>query len=210
MRIASRALPGELPVMGGLVESGLTNVPATDADIAGYFGMRVSVWLGAYPGFPDSPQLQLQWFTDQARVAGAARAAMGIDNADPSTWGDWVADVQRPAPALRGRSQLRLADATALIATGCPATAAGGPRAVPAPVADTTAPALELLGRRAPHTRPPATSRRAGGSCGSSDRRAAQASPAEAISRRAAGRLSSVSRPIARSTPAVLAKRMSR
>ena len=35
-------LPAELPVMGALVESELSNVNAADQDAAGYFGMRKS------------------------------------------------------------------------------------------------------------------------------------------------------------------------
>jgi hypothetical protein len=113
-------LPGELPVMGALVESELRNLNAGDADRAGYFQIRRSIWdSGRYAGFPTHPPLQLAWFRDQAKVFGARRAAMGIDNADPSTWGDWVADVLRPPPQLRGRYQLRLAEAQALIIVGC-------------------------------------------------------------------------------------------
>lgn len=135
-------IPGELPVMGALAESGLTNVSGGNLDVAGYFGMRVSVWLGAYPGFPDHPEVQLQWFTDQALIARAARAARGIDNSDPNTWGEWVADVERPAEEYRGRYQLQLVNAQALVAAGCPPPAA--PPAPPPPLAvapaDTTPP----------------------------------------------------------------------
>jgi hypothetical protein len=133
-------IPGELPVMGALVESGLTNVSGGNLDVAGYFGMRVSIWLAAYPGFPDQPEVQLQWFTDQALIARAARAAGGIDNSEPNTWGEWVADVERPAEAFRGRYQLQLVNAQALVAAGCPPPAAPPPPPPAVAPADTTPP----------------------------------------------------------------------
>ena len=74
---------------------------------------------------------------------------MGIDNADPNTWGDWVADVEQPPEQYRGRYQLRLADAQALIAAGCPpppeAPQPPPPSTPPLP-ADTVAPRLVLGG----------------------------------------------------------------
>jgi hypothetical protein len=131
-------LPGELPVMAALVESELRNVNYGDADRLGYFQMRTSVWdNGPYAGFPANPPLQLLWFTDQANVFGTRRVATGIDNADPSTWGAWVADVLQPPAQFRGRYQLRLGEAQALILVGCPP---------PLPPADTIPPRLILGG----------------------------------------------------------------
>jgi hypothetical protein len=52
-RVGEAGLPGALPVMGALVESGVQNLPAGDADSAGFFQMRVSIWdKGNYAGFP--------------------------------------------------------------------------------------------------------------------------------------------------------------
>lgn len=131
-------LPGELPVMGALVESELRNLNYGDADRLGYFQMRTGIWdSGPYAGFPTNPPLQLLWFTDQATLFGTRRAAMGIDNADSSTWGEWVADVLQPPAQLRGRYQLRLAEAQALILAGCPPAL---------PAADTVPPLLALGG----------------------------------------------------------------
>ena len=114
----SRTIPAELPVMAALVESGLKNLPAGDSDSAGYFGMRRSIWdTGAYAGFPTRPELQLTWFLDQATAVRAARVAAG-DTAfgtDPGKWGEWIADVERPAEQYRGRYQLRLDEARGLI-----------------------------------------------------------------------------------------------
>ena len=63
-----RGLPAELPVMAGLVESGLRNLNYGDADSVGFFQMRVGIWdQGDYAGYPDKPELQLKWFLDQAR-----------------------------------------------------------------------------------------------------------------------------------------------
>jgi hypothetical protein len=131
-------LPGELPVMGALVESGLTNLPAGDADTVGYFQMRESIWnKDDYAGYPENPDLQLRWFVDHAVAVDEARVASGQApfGPDETQWGEWAADVLRPAQPYRGRYQLRLADARALIVAGC-----GGP--------DTTPPDLRVSGRR--------------------------------------------------------------
>jgi hypothetical protein len=34
---------------------------------------------------------------------------------DPSAWGEWIADVERPAEEYRGRYQLRLSEARGLL-----------------------------------------------------------------------------------------------
>jgi hypothetical protein len=109
----ARGIPGELPVMAALVESGLVNLKFGDADAKGYFQMRESVWSGAYPGFPDNPELQLDWFLDQAA------AQRTLPYPDETQWGLWAADVERPAEQYRGRYQLRLAEARQLIGTPC-------------------------------------------------------------------------------------------
>jgi hypothetical protein len=137
------ALPGELPVMGALVESDVTNLGGGDSDAVGYFGMRVGIWnQGPYAGFPDHPELQLRWFVDQATMIRQMRIAAGdvAFGSDESKWGEWVADVEQPAEQFRGRYQLRLADARALIGPPCndappdQGTPGGGASGVPAPV----------------------------------------------------------------------------
>jgi hypothetical protein len=153
-------VPGELPVMAALVDSGLRNLPQGASATAGYFQMRVDVWnAGDYAGFPDHPTLQLQWFIDQAQAVRQRRIAAGDAGygSDPAGWGDWVADVQRPAEQNRGRYQLRLADARALIAAGCAAPAPSEPApthpgGVPAPdaqlIPDSLLPRLVVQARR--------------------------------------------------------------
>ncbi len=126
--VVRAGLPAELPVMGALVESGLANLSGGHADTAGYFQMRVSVWnKGAYEGFPDHPELQLQWFIDYATKVRQDRIAAGGPDpaADEWRWGDWIADVLRPAAQYRGRYQLRLAEARELIGTLCSEPAPG-------------------------------------------------------------------------------------
>jgi hypothetical protein len=113
-------LPPELPVMASLVESGLRNLEFGDADSVGYFQMRVPIWnVGEYQGFPDRPELQLKWFIDHAILFKQLRFAAGVTNLldDPSSWGEWIADVQRSPEHLRGRYQLRLEEARELIAS---------------------------------------------------------------------------------------------
>jgi hypothetical protein len=118
-RTAYRAgLPPELPVMAGLVESGLRNLNYGDADSVGFFQMRVGIWnQGEYAGYPDDPQLQMKWFLDQAVALKEKRIAQGFTDfgSDPAAYGEWIADVERPAEQYRGRYQLRLDEARQLI-----------------------------------------------------------------------------------------------
>ena len=132
-------LPAELPVMAALVESGLRNLPAGDADSAGFFQMRIGIWnTGPYAGFPDNPQLQLKWFVDQALLARTQRLAAGLA-IDEAHYGEWIADVERPPEELRFRYQLGLEEARALL---CPTCA---PKKVKDYPGDTAAPA-EIAG----------------------------------------------------------------
>ncbi len=118
---ADRGLPRELPVMAGLVESGLRNL--SGPTYRGFFGMHRSLNSGDYRGFPSNPTLQVKWFLDTADQVRQRRVAEGrADPAkDPSSWGTWIADVERPAREFRGRYQTRLEDARALIAGRCAA-----------------------------------------------------------------------------------------
>ena len=123
--LASRAiaagLPGELPVIAALVESGLRNLPS-DGTSAGYFRIREAIWnTGPYAGFPDTPELQAKWFIDQALAVKRQQIGNGnfFFGSDPSGWGEWIADVERPAEAERGRYQLRLEEARQLMVVGC-------------------------------------------------------------------------------------------
>jgi hypothetical protein len=116
-------LPGELPVMAALHESGLRNLPWGDRDSVGYFQMRTSIWdRGPYAGYLARPELQLRWFVDQALAVRAARVAAGdaAYGTDPAAWGAWIADVERPAEPNRGFYQPQLGAARALLATPAP------------------------------------------------------------------------------------------
>ena len=130
-----RGLPAELPVMAALVESGMNNLSGGDADSVGFFQMRVSIWdQGDYAGYGDRPQKQLDWFLDQAERARAQRIARGLSVKDPKQFGEWIADVERPAAQYRGRYQVRLEDARELIRKGAPlvdAIEVGAPHAGP-------------------------------------------------------------------------------
>ena len=132
-------LPSELPVMASLVESGLTNVQGGDRDSIGFFQMRTGIWdSGPYAGFQHRPELQLKWFIDHAVEVKRQRLARG-DAAflnDPSQWGNWIADVERPAEQYRGRYQLRLDEARGLLHQA-------GPPA-PTPAAQAAAPAAAV------------------------------------------------------------------
>ena len=86
-----------------LVESGMKNLNYGDADSVGFFQMRVGIWnQGAYAGYPDKPELQVKWFLDQAEAVKKQRIAAGKSVTDPNQFGDWIADVERPAEQYRG------------------------------------------------------------------------------------------------------------
>ena len=148
-------LPGELPVMGALVESSLNNLPQGDRDSAGYFQTRVAVWnKPPYQDFPQHPELQLQWFIDLAAQVRQSDLAHGFDPLpDEAMWGNWIAGVLTPAEQYRGRYQLRLAEARTLIGPACPDGAPpGGAQPAGAPSSlDTTAPLARLSGSREQH-----------------------------------------------------------
>ena len=118
----ARGIPGELPVMGALVASGLKNLSTGDADEKGFFGMREGIWnQGQYAGFPDHPELQLMWFIDHALSVRTTRIAAGDADfgLDPWSWGEWIADVLRPAEQFRGQYQPKLGEAQQLIGPDC-------------------------------------------------------------------------------------------
>ena len=112
-----RGIPAELPVMAALVESGVSNLNYGDADSVGFFQMRLGIWnQGDYAGYPDEPDLQLAWFLDHAEAVMKQRAAQGLPVDDPKQYGEWIADIERPAAEYRGRYQLQLDQARELLA----------------------------------------------------------------------------------------------
>lgn len=118
----AEGLPGELPVMAGLVESSLHNLPDSGSGYAGFFQMSTTLFgQGPYAGFERRPELQLKWFTTTAVDVRERRLAAGEPDPlrDQRAWGEWIADIERPAERYRGRYQLRLAEARELLATGC-------------------------------------------------------------------------------------------
>ena len=107
-----RGLPPQLPVMASLVESGLKNLNFGDADSVGFFQMRVSIWnQGDYAGYADDPKKQVDWFLDTAEQVKNQRLARGQSVTDPKQFGEWIADVERPAAQYRYRYQLQLDEA---------------------------------------------------------------------------------------------------
>jgi hypothetical protein len=121
-------------VMAAIAESGLRNLRGDS--YSGFFGMRESLNSGDYRGFPRNPHLQLRWFLDTAGLVRQRRVAEGGPDPaqDPTAYGTWIADVERPAREYRSRYQLHLDEARTLIAGKCAA-----PRSD-----DTTPPRLEL------------------------------------------------------------------
>ena len=140
-----RGLPPQLPVMASLVESGLKNLNFGDADSVGFFQMRLSIWNNQpeYAGYPENPDKQLDWFLDQAEAIKAQRVSRGQPIDDPNQFGEWIADVERPAEQFRGRYQLQLDQANNLLKTAPaqpPAPATPAAPAAPAPAAPAAAP----------------------------------------------------------------------
>ena len=139
---AAREIPPELPVMAALVESGLRNLPYGHADSLGFFQMRESIWnKGEYAGYPDNPALQLDWFVDHAILERARRIAKGLGMTEYE-YGEWIADVERPAAQYRGRYQPRLGEARGLIGSLCDGV-------LDDPLGDATPPLLTLRGSSA-------------------------------------------------------------
>jgi hypothetical protein len=135
-------LPGELPVMAALTESNLFNNPGGDADSAGYFQMRESIWnTGEYADYFHKPELQLKWFIDHAVAIRDKRIAEGDPGFghDSAGWGNWIADVEQPYEPLRERYQLHLEEARELLKSGLPSEAEAAPNDLVEPDADTTA-----------------------------------------------------------------------
>jgi hypothetical protein len=118
---ALRDLPEELPVMAGLAESGLRNLRHSGGSFFGFFGMHRSLNAGPYRGFPKDPELQLRWFTDTAVLVRQRKMAEGDEDfgLEPSGYGPWIADVERPAPENRDGYQPYLDDADALLDGSC-------------------------------------------------------------------------------------------
>jgi hypothetical protein len=104
--------------MAALVESGVANLGGGDRDSVGFFQMRLGGWNhGEYAGYPDRPELQAKWFIDQALAVKKARVDAGEASfgEDPSAWGNWIADIERPAEEFRGRYAERLDEARRLL-----------------------------------------------------------------------------------------------
>src|ERR687897_671843 len=116
---ADRGLPHELPVMAAIAESGLRNIRGTSYH--GFFGMHESLSIGEYRGFPRNPELQLEWFLDTAMLVRQRLLARGRPDpaASSSSFGEWIADVERPAPQNRSAYQPHLAEARGLVAGKC-------------------------------------------------------------------------------------------
>ena len=113
--------------MAALVESGVANLNFGDRDSVGFFQMRTGIWnQGDYAGYPERPELQMKWFIDQALAVKAKRIADGNTafQTDPNQWGEWIADIERPAEQYRCRYQTKLAEAQALLAPAAGAPAA--------------------------------------------------------------------------------------
>lgn len=120
-RSAERGMPHELPVMAAIAESGLRNLRGDSYH--GFFGMHDSLNRGEYRGFPRNPELQLNWFLDTAAIVRQRRVAeMRPDPAaHQSSFGSWIADVERPAPENRSGYQPHLDEARELVAGKCAA-----------------------------------------------------------------------------------------
>lgn len=118
---ADRGVPHELPVMAAIAESGLRNIRGTSYH--GFFGMDESLNAGEYRGYPRNPELQLKWFLDTAMLVRQRTLAAGRPDpaADPASYGEWIADVERPAPQNRSAYQPHIAEARRLVASKCAA-----------------------------------------------------------------------------------------
>ena len=87
--------------------------------------MHRSLNSGEYRGFPRNPALQVKWFLDTASSVRQRRVAETRPDpaADPSSFGEWIADVERPAAQNRSGYQPHLEEARGLVAGKCAAPA---------------------------------------------------------------------------------------
>jgi cell wall-associated NlpC family hydrolase len=77
--------------------------------------MRTGIWnTGKYKGYSQNPELQMQWFLDQAKAVRNKWQSQGRE-LTPGTYGEFVADIERPAEQYRGRYQERLKQAQQLL-----------------------------------------------------------------------------------------------
>ena len=99
---------------------GVKNLNFGDADSVGFFQMRVSdLEPGRVRGLPREAGAPGEVVPRPGRArsrSSASRAASPSD--DPSQFGEWIADVERPAEQYRGRYQLRLDEAKGLLEQG--------------------------------------------------------------------------------------------
>ena len=118
---ALRDVPEELQVMAALAESGLRNLNRRGNPFAGFFSMHRSLNKGPYRGFAKNPDLQLRWFLDTAVIVRQREIAEGAEEyaGDPTAYGLWIADVERPAPENRDGYQPYLDDAGKLLDEPC-------------------------------------------------------------------------------------------
>ena len=107
----ARDLPPELPVMAALVESGLAISPYGDADCVGFFQMRErSGTRASTPAIPTGPTCSSSG-SSTTPCSSARAACQGPRHSPSSSYGQWIADVERPAAQYRDRYQLRLSEA---------------------------------------------------------------------------------------------------
>ncbi|MEA2399664.1 MAG: hypothetical protein QOK00_67 [Thermoleophilaceae bacterium] len=118
---ALRDVPQELPVMAALAESGLRSLNIPGNPFAGFFSMHRSLNKGDYHGFPRNPELQLLWFLDTAVIVRQREIAEGEDDFATTTdgYGEWIADIERPAAENRKGYQPYFDDADALLTQSC-------------------------------------------------------------------------------------------
>ena len=106
--------------MASLVESGVKNLNFGDARLASASSRCASsIWnQGEYAGYPRAtPSCRRSGSsTRRSRSRSSAIARGDADfGKDPAKWGEWIADVERPAEQYRGRYQLRLDEARRLL-----------------------------------------------------------------------------------------------
>ena len=111
-------LPPELPVMAALVESGRQEPRLRRRRLR-----RLLPDAGEHlepgrvrrlPGQPGPPGEVVHRHRARAQAQQIARGDADFGK-DPRTWGEWIADVERPAEQYRGRYQLRLEEARRLL-----------------------------------------------------------------------------------------------
>ena len=118
---AVRGVPGELPVMAALVESGMTNLSYGQADSVGFFAMRTSIWnQGEYAGYRPTRRSSSSGSSTRRSPSRQPGSPPILDTVRPRLAGESGSPTSSgPRGQNRGAYQPRLQESRELSGPGC-------------------------------------------------------------------------------------------